>query len=181
MTVFTIEPETGGNWHWLVPASARDWARIDALEGRNVGDSWSPLECRVVRDDLTGQAEMGDYPLLSKILPVFSEKAIKCLSELLRGNVEVLAIECEGQRFYGCRIVTMCDCFDERRSECRTFTSGRIMQVKKLVLKKMPALKPDIFRVPQLPKGPTLVSHRLREAAAISHLRGMKFEPVPEE
>ncbi len=103
--------------------------QYDCFQGKAIGDIWQPVE---VRDyESTDDFPIGDFPYLHGfgIVPVFSDRAVEVLSDLLQGNGEILPLTCSIGTYYAFNVTKVVDVLDEAHSE----------------FKPLQELDPDIF------------------------------------
>jgi hypothetical protein len=91
-----------------------------------------------------------DFPSFGGV-PVFSQRAIEALRDLLEPCGEILPLRCHEGTYFAYNVTRLVDALDEAQSELERFSSGRIMWIER------PVFFPDrlagevIFKVPQSP------------------------------
>lgn len=113
----------------LVPVDEADYDWRAPFDGRPVGSDWSPpLLYWETEDD---KHPIGDYSTFSGE-PVFSDRAVDILDDLLDGRGELLPLAVAGSsegRWWLFNITRLSDALDEQHSELRYFDDGRILGI----------------------------------------------------
>jgi hypothetical protein len=175
MTVYRLDPD---NDHFpnfaLVDESAGPIFR--RFDGTPIGVDWRPLD--ISAEDTDDElALLGDHALLGTI-PVFSERAVAALGDVLRRNGELLSLIYSRQSCLAFNVLTICDALDSSRSKVVRFSSGRVMLVDEFVFMPERLQGLTIFKIPELLRATVFVTddfaHRVRSAG----LNGFVFREV---
>lgn len=96
------------------------------------------------------EGKKSDAPFIDGCIPVISDKAYICLSELIKGNVKAAKIRVDGEPYnilYGEKVIN--GVLNLEKSQIRYFRDGRIMQIKKYVFNS--AEFPPVFKIAEDP------------------------------
>ena len=175
MIVFQLKRDVA-RYLWLTFSHEDDFFVLGELDGRAVAPSWRP---RAVRWPGRGNAPRqvrGDFLTLGAA-PVFSERAVDALLDLLVPAGELLPLACRDGRYYLYNVTQVLDALDERRSELRRFQTCGLLRVVR------PEFRPEalrgamVFKVPQL-RGAVYVTSLFVRRVAEAGLTGFKFPPL---
>lgn len=145
---------------------------IQSFDGAAKKENWNPVKVKRMYD-----REFSNTPGLSPHIPVFDEKAISVLGDLIIGNAEILPIDCENGKFYAINVTNVIDCIDYEKSQFRTFRDGkRIMKFEKYVFIKEKIEGMNLFKIKDEPLKRPFVSEKFREKVIDNNLIGFKFE-----
>lgn len=159
----------------LVPENEFTVEEIQTFDGRSHLSTWEPI--KVNRMEPEKKLELGDAP--GFLFPVFSKRALECLSDLINKDVEVLPLVFDEQEFFGINVTTVLDAIDYENSIYRTYRDGkRIMAFKKYafisdVIKDIP-----IFKIKDEKTRYAFVSEEFKNRVEESNLLGFQFELV---
>jgi hypothetical protein len=97
-----------------------------------IGEAWFPI--KVEEWEHTYSHIPGDYPILGgfpgyPITPIFSQRAVDALADLLEGNGELLPLICDSGEYYAFNITREVDALDEERSEFKRFSELYMLMV----------------------------------------------------
>ncbi|MGM7703481.1 imm11 family protein [Pseudalkalibacillus sp. Hm43] len=152
----------------------------DNFRGEPMKQNWTPIQVERYKDGVES-----DFPDGLSIHPVFSEKAVRVLNELLNENVELLPLLTEsGEReYYAINVINVLDCIDERHSEVERFRNGKIMEYTKYAFQKDVIKEENIFKIVDHEKKiifstKVFVSDLFRERVLESGLKGFDFIEV---
>lgn len=98
----------------------KDVDYIQSFNGTEKKNDWKPV--RVQR--MYRNRKFSNTPGLSPHLPVFDKKAVSILDDLLKGNAEILPLECKEGDFYLINVTNVIDCIDYEKSVYKTFNDG---------------------------------------------------------
>lgn len=70
---------------------------------------------REVIDQLPGQ--VNDYPTIGLCIPLFSQRAVDALRDLLEPNGEILPVECKTGQYYAYNVTTVADVLNREMSD----------------------------------------------------------------
>lgn len=116
------------HWGRLLEVHELDRQRFRrTFDGSSLAGSWKPME--VYWDTDRGTRERCDFSTLIGV-PVFSERAVEALGDLLEGRGELLALEvAEGDRQFLFNVTRLSDALDEQRSEIDYFDDGTVLAI----------------------------------------------------
>lgn len=150
-----------------------DLAFINSFNGESKLETWkSPKFKRMYN------RKYSNTPGFASHIPVFDEKTVMVLSELLEDNVEILPIMCNDKNFYLINIIKIQDCIDYEKSQYKMFRDGkRIMKFSKYVFDRNKIKNcGDIFKLFDEPLKRPFVSDNFRNKVIENNLVGFKFE-----
>lgn len=145
---------------------------IQSFDGAEKMKNWNPMKVKRMYD-----REFSNTPGLSPHIPVFDEKAISVLGDLLIGNAEILPLNCEDGNFYAINVINVMDCIDYEKSQYKTFRDGkRIMRFTKYVFDERKIEGMNLFKTKDEPLKRPFVSEVFRKRVVDNNLTGFKFE-----
>lgn len=148
MTVYELRNDVEG-YQWLTFPKEADFTVTEKFTGTSLRAGWERLRVAVIEDDLSFEALPSDFPSLGTI-PVFSERALEALTDLLRDNGEVLPLTSDHGSYYAFNVTTVIDAIDEHRSTVQRFRDGAIMEILEYEFVSERVQDRTIFKVPQL-------------------------------
>jgi len=161
------------NYDNLVPVKPEYWHKLE-FDGTSQYNSWEPIAVRVIEDK-----KDSDNPSLQPGIPVFSEKALRVLGDLIKDSAEVLPLKCRKGKYYAINVVDVLDCINYDNSEVKRFiSSGRIMRFIKYAFKPECVIGKYIFKIIDEPESRPFVSDEFRDRVISSGLIGFKFDLV---
>jgi hypothetical protein len=88
-----------------------------------IGDAWIPVEVEIAEgdEDRLPDSDQPDIGLFSVYAPVFSQKAVGVLADLLEGNGELLPLLCETGTYYVFNVTCEADILNYQLSEFKAF------------------------------------------------------------
>lgn len=145
---------------------------VQSFDGKEKMKDWNPVQVKRMYD-----REFSNTPGLSPHIPVFDEKAINVLSDLLMGNAEILPLDCEDGIFFAINVINVIDCIDYGRSKYKTFRDGkRIMRFISYAFDEEKIKGMYLFKIKDEPLKRPFVSDEFRKRVVDSNLTGFKFE-----
>lgn len=145
-------------------------------QGRRSNGNWTPPEM-----ELLGSKEglaVGDFPG-SPYAPIFSERAVAALGDLLNDAGELLPVICGPSRYYAFNVLAIVDAVDEEKSEVFRVSSGKVVRIEKYAFHPHRVANLTLFNVPQLTSANYLfATDRCRSRAMEAKLLGMEFRTV---
>lgn len=163
----------------LVLADEDDWEVIYRFNGKPLRSFWMPLSVKVLYDDDQNKnLPASDFPLLFSTLPVFSERAVKLLEPLLKGDGELLPLSCNEGNYVAFNVTRVVDALNAEQSDLVRFSDGKIMDIRRYVFDRDKLTNGDLFKIPQTPQGKVFVTDKFKEAVQEAGLTGYVFEPV---
>jgi hypothetical protein len=175
MRIFKLRSDVEG-YRWLDLVDESGFDLLGELDDGPAGTLWSPLAAEWIEDDLNAGKPKSDFPTLGTT-PVFSQRAIDTLLDLLIENGEILPLEVEDGNYYVFNVTRELDAFDENRSDVVRFSTGRIMKVTRYAFHADKLHGPAIFKVPQV-RGTIFVTDPFVERVEKAGLTGFEFEKV---
>lgn len=145
------------------------------FDGERLEKKWTiPDVCEYEEDiDLLD----GDAP--GFIIPVLNKRALDLLWPIIKGDVEVLPLNKNGELLYGINVLSIIDAVDYELSTYRTYRDGkRIMSFKKISFKEDKVNDTNIFKVIDLKRGDIYVSEEFYNAVIKNNLKGFKMIKV---
>jgi len=98
---------------------------------------------------------------------------------IIKGDVEVLPLNKNGELLYGINVLSIIDAVDYELSTYRTYRDGkRIMSFKKISFKEDKVHDTNIFKVIDLKRGDIYVSEEFYNAVIKNNLKGFKMIKV---
>ena len=146
---------------------------VTSFDGTRLSSKWMPLPVKF----LYRSRKKGDCPSL-QIVPFFSSKAIKVLSEIMGENVEYLPVTGEASKFTIVNVIKIIDALDMEKSILEYFDDGRIFNYTKLVLDSKKLSEDNIFKLLEFPRTDVIVSNKFKDAVEKAGLKGFTFEKV---
>jgi hypothetical protein len=173
LKIFKLSADSN-NYQNLVPVDIASWDIINSINLKSVANNWNPIELQYIN-----KRKKGDCPSLIPHLPVFSEKAINILSDLIKDSVEYLPFVCPGKiKFWGINVLKAVDCIDFDNSQVVRFDSGRIMRFAKYAFKKELLEGVPLFKIPDLLNSCVFIDEMFIDKVTEAGLEGFKFEEV---
>lgn len=117
-------------------------------------------------------------------MPIFSEKAIDILYELLKDQVQLFPFNTtNNKKYYAGNVINVLDCLDGNRCEVKRFRNGRIMKYLNYAFIEEKVKEQDVFKVVNHESKITIstkvfVSDSFREKVLTSNLVGFDFIEV---
>lgn len=163
-------------FEWLTMGDERDFLVTDRFNGTPIGDDWKRYRVKRIKDDLSPGTTLGDFPTLGAI-PVFSERAVLALATLLRGNGELLPLDCAEGAYYAFNVTKVVDALNVQDSKVKWSSTGRVMRVEEYAFHADRLTGLTIFKIPeQLNR--VLVTAVFTEAVYMAELVGFAFKEV---
>jgi hypothetical protein len=159
------------------------------FKGKSICDAWIPI--RIVIDEETKIFPVGDCPFVHGfyVEPVFSERAVEALRDLLQSNGELLPLLCDEGTYHVFNTTTVVDALDEQRSEFKPLQELDPDLFWKAPPDEMGITRHEffsdkvadlsIFRIPfgsNYAENYPLVTDRFVQRVAASGLKGFEFQ-----
>lgn len=161
------------NYNNLTLTDEEDWENLD-FDGTMKRNTWSPMKIKMI-----GDKQLSDATCLNLItgIPVFNNKAIEVLNNLLKSNIEILPLRYNKEELYAINVTKVLNCIDYDKSIYIKFkSSGRIMVFEEYAFKEECVEGNHIFKIIDEPKRGAFVSDEFRNEVLKSGLTGFKFE-----
>ena len=147
---------------------------VKSFDGREKINDWKPVKVKRMYD-----RQFSNTPGFLPHIPVFDKKAIYILGDLLKGNAEILPLDCENGDFYVINVTKVLDCVDYEESSYKTFSDGkRIMRFTKYVFDSGKVAEHHLFKIRDERLKRPFVSDEFRKRVLESELSGFIFRLV---
>jgi RHS repeat-associated protein len=175
MRVFELRPDVEG-FRWLDLVNSGEYNILSELNDQPAGSAWKPLAAEWIEDDLNAGKPKSDFPTLGTT-PVFSQRAVDALLDLLVENGELLPIRVEDGTYFVYNVTRKVHALDEDRSELVRFSTGGVMRIARYEFypDKVEAL--TIFKIPQS-RAKVFVTEPFVERVYDARLTGFEFTQV---
>ena len=159
----------------LIPVNDISIEELKTYDGRSHEGEW--IGRKVVPNvDENKNVKLGDYTDCW-FIPVFSEKAIKELYDLIKKDAEIIHLECDYGDFSLINVTAVLEAFDCKNSKFDMFKgSDRIMYVEKYAFFSEIVKGHNIFKTTAENLGPVFVSDEFVQTVKRSKLKGFRFE-----
>jgi hypothetical protein len=154
----------------------RDNARFQDFDGRSLARAWQPPAIKAA-DERDDSATLGDYALLGTI-PVFSQRAVDFLGDMLRSNGELLPLLYGRAEYFAYNVTRLVPALDQSAAQLNRFADGNIMWVERYAFHKHIVGKLTIFKIPELARAYVFVTEPFVQRANAAHLTGISFKEV---
>ena len=142
-----------------------------------LADSWKEVEVYTLT-----KGKESDLPKFwgAPYVPVFSEKALNVVHDLVKDQIEALPLAHPEKRFYAIHVLNVIDAIDYKRAEVEQLRSGLRIGFKKYAFIEEKVKNAHIFKVylDDRPILPVLVSDQFRETVLSNGLSGFDFIEV---
>jgi hypothetical protein len=145
-----------------------------------IAAEWRPPLLRLY-DDKKRPLPVGDFPSFTALIPVFSERAVEALGDMLRANGELLPVHTATDTYYAFNPLTTLDALDEQDSEIARYPDGAIRSIQRHVFYQDRLRDATIFQIPQ--DLVTFVTDTFVDRVKEAGLLGFRFDlvwPLPE-
>lgn len=189
MRVFTLRSDPN-RFESVVPIDPDEWAQLqNRFRGSPIGPSWYPIEVMVDRepsedDDLSpdafpsGELLPSDFPSSGGIIPVFSERAVQALGELLQAHGEILPLTCAEGTYFAYNVTHLIDALDLQRSNYHQFSSGVIFDITRHEFLPERVGDAAIFKLTQMPGPGEFVTDEFVQRVDEAGLQGFNLQQV---
>jgi hypothetical protein len=157
----------------------------DFFADRPEGPDWTPPRLAPIWTPLPVRGRVrawNDYPTMVSIVPVFSQRAVDALSDILEPNGELLPLVTKVGRYWAYNILTVADIVDVDRSvryaSSASFGASGVIddfRYYEILPEKLSGL--TIFRLRQR-RGGAYVTRGFVDRARAAGLRGMRFDKI---
>lgn len=135
-------------YRWLALVDESEMRILSNLHDGPIGSAWKPIRAEWIEEDVMDGKSKSDFPTLGTT-PVFSERAVDTLLDLLVANGEILPLDVEGEKYFAYNPTRTVDALDEDRSVIVRFpATGRILDIKQYVFLPAKLDGSAIFRLP---------------------------------
>ncbi len=157
------------------PVDKKDYDLLNALDGTSKRNIWYNFEVTFEAADKGKEKKESDFPWYMSSVLILKESVILQMKDFFEANVELLPIHSSDNKnlyAFNCNVI---DALDEKQSDIiRLGSSGKILLVKKTVLKNENDIKADIFRL-NYKSSPTFVSEKFKTMYEKFNFHGLKF------
>jgi hypothetical protein len=174
-SIYQLRPDVD-RFRWLTLVEEQEFNLLHDLPDGPTTGSWRPLAAEWIADDLNSGKPTSDFPTLGST-PVFSQRAVDALIDVLVPHGELLPLRVPDGSFYIYNATHVIDALDEERSELVRFSSGRVMHVASYAFKTDVVQGEAIFKVPQL-RGTVFVSNGFSQRIREADLSGFALRPL---
>lgn len=146
---------------------------LKSFNGEKIKNEWTPIAVNA----MYGNRAFSNCPGFAPHIPVFDDKAVSELSDILKDEAEILPLNFEHGNFYAINVIDVLDCIDYKNSEYKTFRDGRrIMRFTKYSFVESIVKGHNIFKIKDEPLKRPFVSDDFKNIVQASGLTGFKFE-----
>jgi hypothetical protein len=179
MKILLLEADSN-KYQTLFPKNEADFDIIERLNGEPLSRSWSPIKVEVLIEEPEDKnLPVSDFPsMTTSALPVFSQKAVDALKDLLLSNGELLPLDFPGGTYYIFNVTTVVDALNVPECDAVYFPTGRIMTIHRYQFHPHKLNGLTIFKVPQFLLAPIFVTDDFLKQAESAGLTGFKFKQV---
>lgn len=172
-----FEPGSMDKHEIAYPMDERDWDVFRGLDGSPKSATWRPIRVRVGEADEDSPGMYSDMPWLSHWALVLRESAVAALSDLLKGQGELLPLRDESNQPLFVLNARTVDALDLERSKLRYLLNGaQFVGVTEHVFRKRALEGVHVFRLPV--NRVTYVSREFVERVRRAGLTGLVFTQV---
>jgi hypothetical protein len=153
MNVYLLDADVN-NFQNLELENINDDELLEKFDGTPLSNYWKPLAVRILYlydDEEDKSRPASDTPGLASHIPVFSERAVRSLNDLLRPYGEFLPLKCNQGKYFAFNVTCVIDALDEDKSDIVRFDTGRILDIKKYVFNMDKIGSIPIFKLQQIP------------------------------
>jgi hypothetical protein len=147
MRVFGLRPDVE-RFRWLDLVNSPEFNILSELNDQPAGSAWKVLSAEWIEDDLNAGKPKSDFPTLGTT-PVFSQRAVDELLDLLVENGELLPLAVEDGSYFVYNVTREVDALDEDRSELVRFSTGGVMRIARYEFDPDQVEGLTIFKIPQ--------------------------------
>jgi len=155
-----------------------NWDRFRAFDGRPIGE-WTPIPLGVVQEDDEEVLPPSDFPHLATPVPLFSERAVAELKDLLTPAGQLLEVFHGGDRYYALNVTNLVDALDREKSRLKFFKNGRVMNIEHHEFIPERVVGQIVFKLPDAPDMDVYVTEVFVQAVRSLKLTGFAFEEAP--
>lgn len=131
------------------------------------------------RDDcLSGGLLPSDFPSSGGIIPVFSQRAVEALADLLLAHGEILPLTCVEGAYFAYNVTRLIDALDLQRSDYHQFSSGVIFDISRHEFRPDRLRDAVIFKLPQMPGPGEFVTDVFVRRVEQARLQGFSLKEV---
>lgn len=168
----------GEGFEFVQPVDHTQYDRLSSLDGTSLGETWAPLEMRLVKREDGKSLRRSDFPWLGYGPWVLRPNTADRLANILCRYGEYLPLDCAASAgLVAYNVTNVLDALDAKRSDVTRFSDGRIMIIHRVALIDSVITGADIFRLPH-PVSRLFVSQRFVDEVKTAGLFGLDFRQV---
>ena len=176
MNIYILEADANRYQNLGLVDETADWEIIYRCNGLPEAATWQPLRVEVIHDGGQDLLPPSDFPSLFSHLPVFSKRAAKVLEPVLKGNGELLPLDCKEGDYVAFNITKVIDALDLANSEPIYFSNGvKIMDIKRFAFHGDRLAETHIFKLPSTQSKKAFVTDSFVKAVNQAGLVGFDF------
>jgi hypothetical protein len=175
MRILKLKPDVD-RYRWLALVDDSDARILSDLHDGPVVAAWKPVRAEWIEEDITMGKPKSDFPTLGTT-PVFSQRAVDTLLDLLVENGEILPLEVEGESYFAYNVTRTLDALDQDRSVIVRYPTGRILDVTRYAFLPEKLDGSPIFRLPQF-RGRAFVTDEFAARVRDGELTGFALVEV---
>lgn len=165
---------------WLLPLNESDFDLL-RFRGEPRTDTWKPVSMRRLRVSDQGKPlKPCDFPACSGgDMLLVDREAQERIGPYLQQYGELLPLACDEGQFWTLNVTRIVNALDEDESEVlRASDTGAILMIKKYAFDPNRLRQAQVFKLPQLIRGPIYVTNAFVEVIKGSGLAGLEFLQV---
>lgn len=164
-------------YRWLALVNESEMRILSNLHDGPIGSAWQPIGAEWIEEDVAAGKPKSDFPTLGTT-PVFSERAVDTLLDLLVANGEILPLDVEGEKYFAYNPTRTLDALDQDHSVLVRFpATGRILDIKQYVFLPDKLDGTAIFRLPMF-RGSAFVTNEFAARVREGELTGFRLVKV---
>jgi hypothetical protein len=125
-----------------------------------------------------GKGKYSDAPYFTAGKPIFSEKAVESLRELITDHVQVLPILYDKYPIYAINVLRVIDCINYEKAKVRSLSDGFVVGFEQFAFIKERLQDATIFKIRELLSTEIFVTDLFRDQVLKSKLIGFTFKEV---
>lgn len=142
----------------------------NAFNGTSMLGKWKSVQIKLLEE-----IQKGDMQALFGGIPVFNTKAIRVLSDLLDGQVELLKLDYDLDEYFAVNVLQILDCIDYQHAVPVKFDDGTIWRYERYAFRLGEIKDRHMFKNIDESKGFPLVSDVFRDRVLQHNLKGFLF------
>jgi hypothetical protein len=138
---------------------------------------WRTVRFSWVAESRSDGQLQSDFPAWLYHVPIFSERAINALLDLLTDSGETLPIDCSGQRYFALNVTRVIEALDSEQTVFERFaSSGRISGISHYHFIPSTIGDASIFKLPYVAPSDVFVTDRFVARTKDFNLTGFLFQ-----
>lgn len=166
------------NYQMLALLGESTLERYRKFDGTPLPDSMDALAVEIMPGEQNQPT--GDFPGLTSHIPVFSQRAVKALEDLLAPAGELIPLHCAAceDDYVAMNVTRLIDALDKQRSAVKRFRSGRIMRILRYEFLVDRLQGATLFKLPEKVLQNLYVTEPFVERVVEHALRGFEFRLI---